>query len=67
MNLMGKLKTHKATSKRLVLKKSGLRKRKSGLGHFNSRESNRTRMAKRRDVVFDPALAKTAKRGMPYA
>ena len=61
---MPKLKTHKATAKRLVVKKSKLLKRKAGQDHFNSRESGKTRMGKRRDVVFDPTLAKTARRAL---
>lgn len=64
---MPKLKTHKATAKRMVITKHGLLKRKAGQDHFNSRESSSTRMGKRRDVAFDPLLVKTAKRAMPYA
>lgn len=64
---MAKLKTHKATAKRLVLKKKKVLKRKAGQGHFNTRESSKTRMGKRRDIAFDPTLIKTAKRAMPYA
>ncbi|MBI4434196.1 hypothetical protein HY635_00010 [Candidatus Uhrbacteria bacterium] len=61
-----KLKTHKATAKRVVLKQRTILKRKAGQDHFNSRESTATRMRKRRDVAFDPLLARTARRAMPY-
>ncbi|MDO8425602.1 MAG: 50S ribosomal protein L35 [bacterium] len=64
---MSKLKTHKATVKRITVKKHKLLKRKSGQDHFNARESAKTRLNKRRDVIFDPTLAKTARRQMPYA
>lgn len=64
---MGKLKTHKATAKRMVLKRRTILKRKAGQDHFNSRESSTTRMRKRRDVAFDPLLAKTTRRALPYA
>lgn len=65
---MPKLKTTKAIAKRLVLTRRGkLLKRKAGQDHFNSRESGTTRMGKRRDVAFDPLLARTARRAMPYA
>ncbi|MDO8462657.1 MAG: 50S ribosomal protein L35 [bacterium] len=64
---MAKLKTHKATAKRVIVKKHKLLKRKSGQDHFNARESSKTRLNKRRDMEFDPTLAKTARRQMPYA
>lgn len=64
---MGKLKTHKATAKRVLLKHHTVLKRKAGQDHFNSRESGRTRMRKRRDIAFDPLLARTARRAIPYA
>ncbi|MFH1430725.1 MAG: 50S ribosomal protein L35 [Candidatus Uhrbacteria bacterium] len=63
---MSKLKTHKATAKRLIPKKSKLLKRKAGQDHFNSRESAKTRMNKRRDTSFTSRLEKTARRAMPY-
>lgn len=63
---MSKLKTHQATVKRIMLKKQTILKRKAGQDHFNSRESGKTRMGKRRDIAFDPLLVKTAKRAMPY-
>lgn len=61
-----KLKTHQATAKRVVLKKWTVLKRKAGQDHFNSRESGKTRMGKRRDVVFDPLLVRTVRRALPY-
>ena len=65
---MGKLKTHKATAKRiLITRRKKFLKRKAGQDHFNSRESTATRMRKRRDVAFDPLLARTARRALPYA
>ena len=65
---MPKLKTYKAAAKRLTITRRGkVIKRKSGQDHFNSRESGKTRMGKRRDVAFDPLLAKTARKAMPYA
>ncbi len=65
---MAKLKTHQATAKRVVLTRRGKAlKRKSGQDHFNSRESSGTRMRKRRDIAFDPLLARTARRALPYA
>jgi ribosomal protein L35 len=64
---MAKLKTHKATAKRVVItRRNKLLKRKAGQDHFNSRESSPTRMRKRRDVAFDPLLARTARRSLPY-
>ncbi|MBI2483257.1 50S ribosomal protein L35 [Candidatus Uhrbacteria bacterium] len=64
---MPKLKTHKAAAKRLQVTRKKLLKRKAGQDHFNSRESGKTRLNKRRDMVFAPTLAQTARRSMPYA
>ena len=61
------MKTHKATAKRVLLKQRTILKRKAGQDHFNSRESGRTRMRKRRDVAFDSLLGKTVRRAIPYA
>lgn len=62
-----KLKTHKASAKRLLITKSGkILKRAAGQGHFNSRERGLTTMNKRRDLSLAKELAKTAKRLMPY-
>jgi len=45
-----KLKTHKATSKRFKLTKTGkLKKRTAGQDHFNSREPGKVTRNKRRD------------------
>jgi len=55
-----KQKTHKAMVKRFTLKKSGkVLKRKAGQGHFNSRESGKTRRKKRRDIRMPKAMEKT--------
>lgn len=62
-----KLKTHKASAKRLLITKSGkILKRAAGQGHFNSRERGLTTMNKRRDLSLAKELTKTAKRLMPY-
>jgi large subunit ribosomal protein L35 len=48
---MPKVKTHKGTSKRFAKTGSGkITHRASGQDHFNSRESSKTTMNKRRDV-----------------
>lgn len=64
---MAKLKTYKSAAKRVTLKRGIVLKRKAGQDHFNSRESGKTRMNKRRDVAFDPLLVKTIRKSMPYA
>ncbi|MBI4433160.1 50S ribosomal protein L35 [Candidatus Uhrbacteria bacterium] len=64
---MAKLKTHKAAAKRLLIKRTKVLKRKAGQDHFNSRESGKTRLNKRRDVTFSTTLTQTARRSMPYA
>jgi len=59
---MPKIKTHKATAKRFMVKKSGkITQRKAGQGHFNSRESGNTTRTKRRDVGLHSSLTKTVK------
>ncbi len=61
-----KLKTHKATSKRFKVTKSGkIVKRTAGQGHFNSRESGNTTRNKRRDkTVVNKTDGKTIKKLM---
>lgn len=64
---MPKIKTHKATAKRVIITKNKkIIKRKAGQNHFNSRESGKVGRMKRRDV----AIAKTDKKNlmalMPY-
>jgi len=65
---MPKIKTHKATAKRFKkTKKNKLLMRKSGQGHFNSRERGKTTRQKRRDVFMSATQAKTIKTLIPYA
>lgn len=64
---MPKLKTHKATAKRIHFTKSGKAiKRRAGQDHFNSRESGKTRMNKRRDVSLHKSNTKMVKNLLPY-
>ena len=63
---MPKLKTHKATSKRLIKTKHGkFLKRKCGQDHFNARESGKTTRNKRRDINFSKVFINTLKAAMP--
>lgn len=64
---MSKLKTYKSAVKRVALKRGTVLKRKAGQDHFNSRESGKTRMNKRRDVAFDRLLVKTIRKALPYS
>ncbi len=51
---MPKMKTYKGLSKRVSITKRGkVMKRRSGQGHFNSRESGNTTRNKRRDDTID--------------
>lgn len=64
---MPKIKTHKATSKRITITKRGrVKQRKAGQAHFNSRENGNTKRNKRRDVSIDSNHIKTLKSLMPY-
>lgn len=64
---MPKLKTHKATVKRIVITKGGkLKQRKGGQDHFNARESGNTVRNKRRDIDTNKSFVRTAKSLMPY-
>jgi len=58
-----KAKTHKATAKRFLVKKSkkGVKvmKRTNGQDHFNSRESGNTKRNKRSDRTMDATMNKT--------
>jgi ribosomal protein L35 len=59
---MPKIKTHKATAKRFMVKKSGkITQRKAGQDHFNAAESGNTKRKKRRDIGLDKTLIKTVK------
>ncbi|MDP3900489.1 MAG: 50S ribosomal protein L35 [bacterium] len=65
---MPKIKTHKATVKRFKKTKTGkIIVRKSGQGHFNSRESGNTTRQKRRDITMSKTLYKTIRSLTPYA
>lgn len=64
---MTKLKTHKATAKRITITKTKkLKQRKAGQNHFNARESGNIVRAKRRDINTHKAHIKTIKTLMPY-
>lgn len=69
---MPKIKTHKATAKRFVVKKSKKKgttilKRTDGQDHFNARESGKTKRNKRSDKKMSNASRKTITRSMPHA
>jgi len=64
---MAKIKTHKATAKRIsVTKTKKLKQRKGGQNHFNARESGNTVRNKRRDISAPKTNQKTIKSLMPY-
>lgn len=64
---MTKIKTHKATAKRYIIKKSGkITHRKAGQDHYNARESGNTKRNKRKDVNAHESLTKTIKSLMPH-
>ncbi|OGH71852.1 MAG: hypothetical protein A2921_02105 [Candidatus Magasanikbacteria bacterium RIFCSPLOWO2_01_FULL_43_20b] len=64
-----KAKTHKATSKRFIVKKSkkGVKilKRAEGQDHFNSRESGKTKRNKRSDNTMSKEMRKTILLALP--
>ncbi len=63
-----KLKTHKAVAKRVRITKNGkVIKRKNGQGHFNSRESSRTTVSKRRDLQVTPTYSANMKTLVPHS
>ena len=68
---MPKAKTHKATAKRLRVKKSKkgitILKRTDGQDHFNARESGKTKRNKRSDKALSGSLRKTVTRALPHA
>ena len=65
---MPKLKTHKATAKRFKRTKNNkIVKRKTGQGHFNSRERGKTTRQKRRDVSMSQTQVRTIKALTPYS
>ncbi len=64
---MPKIKTHKGAAKRL--RKTGTGKvvhRKTGQGHFNSRDSGNKTKSKRRDVSLHGTSSDIAARLIPY-
>jgi len=64
---MPKIKTHKATSKRISKTGKGkLMRRKAGQDHFNSRETGTVRGRKRRDVTMSKSFTKTIHAVAPY-
>ena len=69
---MGKIKTHKATAKRFMVKRSKrngtvkLLKRPGGQDHFNSREPGKVTRTKRVDTAISDTVRKTLLRAMPY-
>lgn len=64
---MPKLKTHKATSKRIrVSKGKKLMQRTSGQDHFNSRETGKVTRNKRRDHEVSKANKRNIKELLPY-
>jgi len=64
---MPKRKTNKSAAKRFKITKTGkVLKRAAGQGHFNSRESGKISMNKRRDVSLHKASVGMVKRQIPY-
>ena len=68
-----KLKTHKATAKKIKITGTKRRKNKkfmtkrAGQDHFNARESGNITRSKRRRQTLDPTNVKTVKRMLPYS
>jgi ribosomal protein L35 len=64
---MPKLKTHKATAKRIIITKTKkIKQRKAGQDHFNARESGNVVRGKRRDINTSKSHTKTIKKLLPY-
>lgn len=67
---MSKLKTHKATAKRFMVKRSKkgvkIMKRTNGQDHFNSRETGKVKRNKRSDRIMTGTVKQTLLRAMPY-
>ncbi len=64
---MPKLRTHKATQKRFTIsKKKKFIARTAGQDHFNSRESSRVTMNKRRDHSAAKQDRNALKKMLPY-
>ncbi len=65
---MPKLKTHKATSKRYRVTKTGkIEKRAAGQNHFNSRENGKVGRNKKSDVIMSPSLNRIMQINLPHA
>jgi len=65
---MPKLKTHKATAKRIKITKNGkIIMRKPGQDHFNANESGNKTRQKRRDIGISKAEHENIKKLMPYS
>ncbi len=65
---MPKLKTHKASKKRIKKTKTGkIITRTAGQGHFNAREAGKTTRKKRRNKNLSKANKRVTKTSMPYA
>lgn len=64
---MPKMKTHQATAKRMKVTGSGrILKRKAGQDHFNSRDTGKNTMGKRRDLSVHKSDLKPIHRLLPY-
>jgi len=65
---MAKLKTHKAIAKRFKVTKTGkVKKRVAGQGHFNARETGKTRRSKRLDSTLSKTMIKHVTQRVPYS
>ena len=72
---MPKLKTHKATAKRMAVSKPKKKKgtaskliiRRRGQDHFNANESGKKTRSKKKDTNMSKANTKNLKRLIPYA
>lgn len=65
---MAKLKTHKATAKRIKITKSGkIIKRKAGQDHFNARESGKVTRNKRKKIELEKTHIHRIKEALPYS
>ncbi|MBI2038111.1 MAG: 50S ribosomal protein L35 [Candidatus Magasanikbacteria bacterium] len=63
---MPKMKTHKATSKRYKLTRTGkIIKRTAGQNHFNSRESGKVGRNKKSDVIASTTLNRVMGTNLP--
>lgn len=65
---MPKLKTHKATAKRIqITKNKKVKKKPGGQDHFNAKESGKKTRNKRRKTDVSKTITQTIKRLMPYS